>query len=58
MSIGGEETGIVETFPIEITQFLGGQTLLNIKFIYSNESSGPYVPDIMRLIGYRMLFPI
>lgn len=56
VAVGNEETGIIETFSVDITQFSIGQTQLNIKSIYSNESSGRYAPDIMGLIGYDALF--
>ncbi|WP_293760197.1 aspartyl protease family protein [uncultured Paraglaciecola sp.] len=55
VAIGSEETGIIETFSVDITQFSIGQAQLNIKSIYSNESSGRFAPNIMGLIGYDAL---
>ncbi|MGO4892886.1 aspartyl protease family protein [Flavobacterium sp. W21_SRS_FM6] len=55
VAIGDEETGIIETFSVDISQFSIGQTQLNIKSIYSNDSSGRFAPDVMGLIGYDAL---
>ena len=53
--IGDAETGKIETFPIDIQQFSIGEKQLNIKSIYSNDSSGQFESHIMGLIGYDAL---
>lgn len=52
---GDEQTGRIDTFPVHIKQFSIGNTQLNIKSIYSNDSSGQFEKDVMGLIGYDAL---
>ena len=53
--IGDAETGKIETFPVSIEQFSIAQKQLNIKSIYSNDTSGKFETDVMGLIGYDAL---
>ncbi len=50
--IGDGENGTIETFPVGIEQFSVGQNQLNIKTIYTNDTSGKFADDIVGLIGH------
>jgi clan AA aspartic protease (TIGR02281 family) len=55
LRIGDAETGKIETFPVDIEQFSIGQYQLNIKTIYTHDTSGKFADDVVGLIGHDAL---
>ena len=51
VAVGDKETGRIDTFPVEITEFSIHRNKVDIKLIFANDVSGQLGPEVMGLVG-------